>query len=104
MNEPQPRRTRLERIVRWTAAGVLAFVLYLAGGPVVVSYVMPRYPWATPVLYIVYAPLALYFSQPGLPGVERYSEYERWCRDKLQPPAIPLPPAPTVPVRSKPVR
>ncbi|MFO1092934.1 MAG: hypothetical protein U0992_06415 [Planctomycetaceae bacterium] len=86
----------------WTAAFVLAFVMYLAGAPIVIFTVVPKFPSATPVLMILYLPLD-YYCDPSAdrPGADLYRDYAEWCRDKLipRPPVIFTAPPQTVPNR-----
>ncbi|MFO1092968.1 MAG: hypothetical protein U0992_06600 [Planctomycetaceae bacterium] len=98
------RRSILKRLAVGVAGTVLLLVSYIAGGPMVVFLVLPRYPATMPVLQVVYGPLDHYCTQPGLPGADRYRDYVEWCRSQLMPspPVLPtLPGARPVP-RSRP--
>ena len=73
-------QSAVKRLAVWMAAAGLAFVLYLAGAPIVISIVFHRIPAATPVLFVVYAPLD-YHVRSSLPGSQMYVEYVQWNQD-----------------------
>jgi len=88
------RRPILKRVAVWTAGVLLAFVLYLAGAPLVIFTVLPRFPAIVPVFKILYGPIDYYGRQDGWPGSHSYRNYVEWCRDRLMPRPPALPPAP----------
>ena len=81
MPATRPRRTLLKRACLWTGAVVLFLASYLASVPFA-AVVHNRYPAATPIVMIVYAPVILILGVDSKPTDNWYTAY-KWTEEKL---------------------